>query len=174
MAYGVVHTTNIKGICVSLVDSANDRENGEIVYTVGELEAAPSEVAKVGAGDGEIACLVANPAWDYNESSILNQNEDRFINVKGLPFRAYQLSVGDIFCLNDAAIEDDIDDLEVGDTLGAQDGKLDSAVSAGVVVKVLEIVTKGHSIDPASGAITPQKMVLVRVESIGSGEIASN
>lgn len=172
MAYGVVHTTNIKGICVSLVDSAKDRENGEIVYTVGEL--AEGEVAKVGGGDGEIACLVANPAWDYNESSILNQNEDAYINAKGIPFRAYQLAVGDIFCLSADAIDGDIEDLEVGDTLGAQDGKLAAGEDSGVVVKVLAIETKGYRFGAnAEVAIVPQKWALVRVDSIGAGAVVS-
>ena len=171
MAYGVVHTTNIKGICVSLVDSANDRENGEIVYTVGEL--AEGEVAKVGGGDGEIACLVANPAWDYNESSILNQNEDRFINVKGMPFRAYQLAVGDIFALNSAAIDGGISSVAKGDILGSADGKLKKDEESGVVVKVLAIEVRGFTQSAEDGSIVPQKMALVRVESIGAGASVS-
>ena len=35
--------------------------------------------------------LVANPAWSYDTSSVLNQNEENFINKAGIAFRAYRL-----------------------------------------------------------------------------------
>ena len=35
--------------------------------------------------------LVANPAWSYDDSRLVNQNEENYINKKGIAFRAYRL-----------------------------------------------------------------------------------
>lgn len=168
MAYGVVYTTNIHGRCVSLVDSANAHENGEIVYTIGEIQ--EGELAKVGGGTGEIACLVANPAWSYDESHPLNQLEDRFINAKGVGFRGYELMVGDKFELSaDAISGGSLASIAVGDKLNTTGGKLakvtgSTAPTKGVTVVVLEKKVKGYAIK--DGVITSSSNIVVRVESV--------
>ena len=35
--------------------------------------------------------LVANPAFSYDDSRLVNQNEENYINKKGIAFRAYRL-----------------------------------------------------------------------------------
>ena len=35
--------------------------------------------------------LVAHPAWSYDTSRMVNQNEENFINKAGIPFRTYRL-----------------------------------------------------------------------------------
>ena len=105
--YTVVETSKIAAVrggghIYSLIADV-DVQNGSIGF-VGDLSdeveglethefIAPSE-AMLGT---ERMVLVANPEWDYDESSRVNQALYNYINVAGRPFRAYDLMAHDVF-----------------------------------------------------------------------------
>ena len=88
--YNVVETTKVSGRCFDFVYD-KDIENGSLIAK-GELVDGERNIyeAKIPEAGDEVF-LVANPAWSYDDSRTVNQNEDAFINVAGKPFRAYGL-----------------------------------------------------------------------------------
>lgn len=91
MSYMTVETTNLIGcVCYSLQDDANNIQNGAIVGK-GDLVEGEKSIYKAIEDVTNGMYLVANPAWSYNNNSVTDQNEENFVNVKGVPFRAYKL-----------------------------------------------------------------------------------
>ena len=78
-----------RSVCFSL-QSESDVENGAIVGK-GDLVDGETSVYEAEAAYTDGMYLVANPAWSYDTSSVLNQNEENFINKAGIAFRAYRL-----------------------------------------------------------------------------------
>ena len=70
--------------------SDTDVENGAIVGK-GDLVEGETSVYEAETDYSTGMYLVANPAWSYDTSSVLNQNEENFINKAGVAFRAYRL-----------------------------------------------------------------------------------
>ena len=88
--FNVVETTFLpRGVCFSL-QSESDVENGAIVGK-GDLVDGETSVYEAETDYTGGMYLVANPAWSYDTSSVLNQNEENFINKAGIAFRAYRL-----------------------------------------------------------------------------------
>lgn len=88
--FNVVETTFVpRSVCFSL-QSESDVENGAIVGKGGLVEGETS-IYEAETDYTEGMYLVANPAWSYDTSSIVNQNEENFVNKAGIPFRAYRL-----------------------------------------------------------------------------------
>ena len=88
--YMVCETTFVpRSVCFSL-QSESDVENGAIVGK-GDLVEGETSVYEAEAAYTDGMYLVANPAWSYDTSSVLNQNEENFINKAGVAFRAYRL-----------------------------------------------------------------------------------
>lgn len=117
--YGVVETTKITEPCFDFKATA-DIENGSIVKK-GDLVTGETHIytAGVPAVTDEVY-LVANPAWSYDDCSVINQNEDEYINVKGVPFRGYAMKKDNKFAVLDYSISVDVGStLAVGDYIGA-------------------------------------------------------
>ena len=114
--YGVVETTKITEPCFD-VKATVDVENGWVVKK-GDIATGEKAIykAEVPAATDEVY-LAANPAWDYNDSSIINQNEENFINKSGKPFRVYALKKDNLFAVLDYSITDNTT-LAVGDYIG--------------------------------------------------------
>lgn len=91
MAYNVVETTNLYGSKALSFQATTDIENGFLIAK-GDLVTGETEVytAKVPTVTDEVY-LVANPAWSYNDDRATDQNEENFINKKGIAFRGRQL-----------------------------------------------------------------------------------
>lgn len=88
--YMVCETTFVpRSVCFSL-QSESDVENGAIVGK-GDLVEGETSVYEAEAAYTDGMYLVANPAWSYDTSSVLNQNEENFINKAGVAFKAYRL-----------------------------------------------------------------------------------
>ena len=88
--FNVVETTFLpRSVCFSL-QSESDVENGAIVGK-GVLVDGETSVYEAETDYADGMYLVANPAWSYDTSSVLNQNEENFINKAGIAFRAYRL-----------------------------------------------------------------------------------
>ena len=112
MAYGVVETTKVSGRCFSFYNASTNIENGWVVKkgapkqtTVGSTTVDEREIYTVAVPTAkDRVFLVANPAWSYDDSRVVNQNEDNFINVAGVPFRGYALNKDDKFGVSDYTI----------------------------------------------------------------------
>lgn len=90
MSYMVVETTLVDGARLFSLQSTKDLQNGAIVGK-GDLVTGEREIYNAidEVTDGKY--LVANPAWSYDDSRLVNQNEENYINKKGVAFRAYRL-----------------------------------------------------------------------------------
>ena len=90
MSYMVVETTLVDGARLFSLQSTKDLQNGAIVGK-GDLVTDEREIynALDDATGGKY--LVANPAFSYDDSRLVNQNEENYINKKGIAFRAYRL-----------------------------------------------------------------------------------
>ena len=90
MSYMVVETTLVDGARLFSLQSTKDLQNGAVVGK-GDLVTGEREIYNAidEVTDGKY--LVANPAWSYDDSRIVNQNEENYINKKGIAFRAYRL-----------------------------------------------------------------------------------
>ena len=90
MSYMVVETTLVDGARLFSLQSTKDLQNGAVVGK-GDLVTGEREIynALDDVTDGKY--LVANPAFSYDDSRIVNQNEENYINKKGIAFRAYRL-----------------------------------------------------------------------------------
>lgn len=95
MSYMTVETTNLTGCaCFSFQCDDHDIPNGAVVgrgdLVEGETEIYEAvDLTKSNYKNGLF--LVANPAWNYDNSSATAQNEENYVNVKGKPFRVYEL-----------------------------------------------------------------------------------
>ena len=90
MSYMVVETTLVDGARLFSLQATKDIQNGAIVGK-GDLVTGEREIYNAidEVTDGKY--LVANPAFSYDDSRIVNQNEENYINKKGIAFRAYRL-----------------------------------------------------------------------------------
>ena len=88
--YMTVETTNVYGsVCYSL-QSTEDVQNGAVVGK-GDLVDKEDSIYKAETDYSKGAYLVANPAWSYDDSSAVNQNEENYVNKANTPFRVYKL-----------------------------------------------------------------------------------
>ena len=90
MSYMVVETTLVDGARLFSLQSTKDLQNGAVVGK-GDLVTGEREIYNA---IDDVTCgkyLVANPAWSYDDSRLVNQNEENYINKKGIAFRAYRL-----------------------------------------------------------------------------------
>ena len=90
MSYMVVETTLVDGARLFSLQSTKDLQNGAIVGK-GDLVTGEREIYNALDDVTGGKYLVANPAWSYDDSRLVNQNEENYINKKGIAFRAYRL-----------------------------------------------------------------------------------
>ena len=90
MSYMTVETTLVDGARLFSLQSTKDIQNGAIVGK-GDLLTGEREIynALDDVTDGKY--LVANPAWSADDSRLVNQNEENYINKAGIAFRVYRL-----------------------------------------------------------------------------------
>ena len=90
MSYMVVETTLVDGARLFSLQSTKDLQNGAIVGK-GDLVTGEREIYNAIDEVTGGKYLVANPAFSYDDSRLVNQNEENYINKKGIAFRAYRL-----------------------------------------------------------------------------------
>ena len=101
--YGIFESTHITGRNFSFVSDIA-LENGMLVHK-GELasDVQGTEVYRAVVPTAatltanEPVYVIGNPAWNYDTSSIVNQNEDKYFIPARKIFRVYQLNVTDKF-----------------------------------------------------------------------------
>ena len=90
MSYMVVETTLVDGARLFSLQATKDLQNGAVVGK-GDLVTGEREIYNAIDDVTGGKYLVANPAWSYDDSRLVNQNEENYINKKGIAFRAYRL-----------------------------------------------------------------------------------
>ena len=90
MSYMVVETTLVDGARLFSLQSTKDLQNGAIV-SKGDLVTGEREIYNALDDVTGGKYLVAKPAFSYDDSRLVNQNEENYINKKGIAFRAYRL-----------------------------------------------------------------------------------
>ena len=90
MSYMVVETTLVDGARLFSLQSTKDLQNGAVVGK-GDLVTGEREIYNALDDVTGGKYLVANPAWSCDDSRLVNQNEENYINKKGIAFRAYRL-----------------------------------------------------------------------------------
>ena len=111
-------------------------DNGTLGYLDGQFEdGGVIYNFKAGTMDGKAPVLVHMPEWTEDTSNRLNQRKDKFVNVAGVPFRAFTLAEGDEFALS---TEGFVGTPEIGKYVSIDtNGKLavaDAPVDGGVMV----------------------------------------
>ena len=165
MAYGVVHTTNLSGCDNYSFQYTADIENGALVAK-GALVEGERQIYTAVLDAKEPAYLVANPAWNYDDSTYAKKQEDAYINKAGKAFRVYELKANKKFAITSYSIVGG-DDVAIGDELGVTAaGKLSKAVTdSALIVKVTAIDNYGfaYAVGSAGTVDTTVKMVTVEV-----------
>ena len=90
MSYMVVETTLVDGARLFSLQATKDIQNGAIVGK-GDLVTGEREIYNALDDFSKGKYLVANPAWSYDDSRLVNQNEENYINKAGVAFRVYRL-----------------------------------------------------------------------------------
>jgi len=100
--YAVVDTVNLRAVHYAerIMDAVSDKdlENGIFGHLEGLAE-GESHIYKFveGVKEGEDVLMVKAPEWNVDECRMTNQRRDQFINVAGVPFRAFYLEKNDEF-----------------------------------------------------------------------------
>ena len=119
MAHGVVYTANIDVFdkCTFSFVYGSDIDNGYLV-TKGALSTGEDAIYNATLDTTASAYLVANPAWNYDESNYANRYyESTYYNKANVPFRVYKLNADKHDRIEVSA--DAVDTtLVVGDTVG--------------------------------------------------------
>lgn len=88
--YMVAESTLLTDARIFSMQSTKDLQNGAIVGK-GDLVTGEREIYNAIDDVTNGKYLVLNPAWSYNDDRAVNQNEENYVNVKEVPFRAYRL-----------------------------------------------------------------------------------
>ena len=146
--YMTVETTNEYGsVCFSLQYTA-DIQNGAVVGK-GDLVTGEDSIYQAIDDYSDGIYLVANPAWSYDDSSIVNQNEENYINKAGVPFRAYRLGKDMKYKIGNVA---DADFTE-GDYVKYEGGKYSKSEDP-TPLKVVKVETIGFPYCIGSAGVT--------------------
>jgi len=132
--YMTVETTNLEGSVCFSVQAEEDIQNGAIVGK-GDLISDEDSIYEALSDYTNGMYLVANPAWNYDDSRLINQNEENYINKANTPFRTYKLEKDMKFKIGNINAE-----FEKGDFVEYKDGTYSKAAgtSSLKIVKVEE------------------------------------
>ena len=103
--HAVCETTNLRAVHYAerIWDAVSnvDIDNGTLGY-LDEVSVEGGVIYnfKAGTMEGKTPVLVHMPEWTEDTSNRLNQRKDKFVNVAGVPFRAFTLAEGDEFALS--------------------------------------------------------------------------
>lgn len=86
----VAESTNLTGARIFSLQATKDIQNGAIVGK-GDLVSGEDQIYTALDDYTDGMYLVLNPAWSYDDSRMVNQNEENYVNKAGKPFRAYRL-----------------------------------------------------------------------------------
>ena len=147
--HAVCETTNLRAVHYAerIWDAVSDVDidNGTLGY-LDEVSVEGGVIYnfKAGTMKGKAPVLVHMPEWTEDTSNRLNQRKDKFVNVAGVPFRAFTLAEGDEFALS---AEGFVGTPEIGkyvsiDTngkLAVADAPVEGAVMVGKIMRKRQI-----------------------------------
>lgn len=137
-SYMVAESTLLTNARIFSMQSTKALQNGAIVGK-GDLVTGEREVYNALDDYSDGKYLVLNPAWSYDDSRLVNQNEENYTNVAGVAFRAYRLEKDMKYKISNVA-----DTFAVGDYVkyNATAGKYekDSSNASGLKVVAVEEV----------------------------------
>ena len=170
--YGIFESTHITGRNFSFVSDV-DLENGMLVHK-GELIPGSKDIYEALIPTAvtianEPVFVVGNPAWNYDTSSKVNQNEDMYYIKAGKVFRVYELNRNDKFGIADYGIEGTP---VVGQFVGLQAGSAKPVAAAtapntAFVGKVIQEVDMGH--EYFVGQTVDNRIKKIRIEVVNNG-----
>jgi len=172
MNKGIFESTHIIGRNFSLVSDV-ELENGMLVHK-GDLIAGSKDVYQAliptaATIADQPVYVVGNPAWSYDTSSLINQNEDNYAIKAGTVFRAYKLNPTDKFGIADYGI---VGTPVVGEFVGLQAGSAKPVAAAATpstafVGKVIQEVDMGHQY--FVGQTVDNRIKKIRIEVVKNG-----
>ena len=86
----VAESTNLTGARIFSLQATKDVQNGAIVGK-GDLVTGTDQIYTALDDYTGGMYLVLNPAWSYDDSKLVNQNEENYVNKADKPFRVYRL-----------------------------------------------------------------------------------
>lgn len=86
----VAESTNLTGARIFSLQATKDIQNGAIVGK-GDLVSGEDQIYVALDDYTDDMYLALNPAWSYDDSRMVNQNEENYVNKADKPFRAYRL-----------------------------------------------------------------------------------
>lgn len=132
----VAESTNLTGARIFSLQATKDLQNGAIVGK-GELVTGEDQIYTALDAYTDGMYLALNPAWSYDDSRKVNQNEENYVNKANAPFRAYRLEKDMKFKIYNIP-----ETFEVGDTVkyDATAGKYvkDTDTDASLKVEAIE------------------------------------
>jgi hypothetical protein len=176
MAKGIFVSTNLKGKPLSFVSSV-DLENGMLIE-MGDIVSEKDQIYNAVAPTGTKAVyVIGDPAWSYDTSSVINQNEDEYVIKAGKVFRAYPLLATpgdrkDRFTVADYGINNGTT-IAVGNYIGLTSGSYlpnnagSSEPSTAFIGKVVKVNTQGFTYWVGQSVDTRVKLVTIEVEKNG-------
>jgi hypothetical protein len=172
MLRGIFESTRITGKNYSFVSTV-DLENGMLVHK-GELVAGSKDVYEAliptaSTIANEPVYVVGNPAWSYDASSAINQNEDNYVIKAGTVFRVYGMNVTDKFGVADYGIEGTP---VIGQYVGLQAGNTKPVASAArpataFIGRIIQEVDMGAEYFVGQSVNNRTKKIRIEVEKNG-------
>ena len=146
--HAVCETSNLR--CVHYAERIWDAvadfdvDNGTIGYLDDAVEGGVIYNFKAGTMAGKAPVLAHNPEWDEDTSRMTNQRKDKFYVKKGVPFRAYTLTVGDEFALSAEGFvgTPEIDkyvSVDANGKLAVADAPVEGAVMVGKIMRKRQV-----------------------------------
>ena len=89
-SFMVAESTNLTGARIFSLQANKDIQNGAIVGK-GDLVTGETQIYNALDDYTGGKFLVLNPAWSYDDSKLVNQNEENYTNAANVPFRVYRL-----------------------------------------------------------------------------------
>ena len=149
MVHTVCETTNLRAVHYAerIWDAVADKDidNGTLGYLDGvSVEGGVIYNFKAGTKEGATPVLVHMPEWTEDTSNRLNQRKDKFVNVKGVPFRCFTLHEGDEFALSAEGFAGNPEigkyvSINADGKLAVADAPVDDAVMVGQIMRKRQI-----------------------------------
>lgn len=146
--HAVCETTNLRAVHYAerIWDAVSDVDidNGTLGYLEDKNDGGVIYDFKAGTKEGASVVLVHMPEWTEDTSRMTNQRKDKFVNVAGVPFRAFTLAEGDEFALSSEGFVGNPEigkyvSIDANGKLAVADAPVDGAVMVGKIMRKRQI-----------------------------------
>ena len=146
--HAVCETTNLRAVHYAerIWDAVSDVDidNGTLGYLEDKNDGGVIYDFKAGTKEGASVVLVHMPEWTEDTSRMTNQRKDKFVNVAGIPFRAFTLAEGDEFALSSEGFVGTPEigkyvSIDANGKLAVADAPIDGAAMVGKIMRKRQI-----------------------------------